>query len=355
MTPNNPPEKKNKTDGMTSTERKSVYSLAGIYALRMMGLFMILPVFALYAEHLEGNTPALVGVAIGVYGLTQALLQIPFGMLSDRLGRKKIITFGLLIFAAGSVVAATADSIYGVIFGRALQGSGAIAAAIMALTADLTREENRLSAMAIIGISIGLSFMVSLVAGPVLNQWIGVDGIFWLTGILALCAILVLLFIVPNPVQSTFHRDAMTAPQQLKEVVKDKQLLRLDFGVMVLHMMLTATFVVLPLALRDVAQLATADHWLVYLPVMGLSMLTMIPFVILAEGKRRMKEVFGAAVMTLAVAEVVLVFMYQSVGGIVFSMFLFFVAFNVLEATLPSLVAKMVSPDRKGTAMGVFS
>ena len=355
MTPNNPPEKKNKTDGMTSTERKSVYSLAGIYALRMMGLFMILPVFALYAERLEGNTPALVGVAIGVYGLTQALLQIPFGMLSDRLGRKKIITFGLLIFAAGSVVAATADSIYGVIFGRALQGSGAIAAAIMALTADLTREENRLSAMAIIGISIGLSFMVSLVAGPVLNQWIGVDGIFWLTGILALCAILVLLFIVPNPVQSTFHRDAMTAPQQLKEVVKDKQLLRLDFGVLVLHMMLTATFVVLPLALRDVAHLATADHWMVYLPVMGLSMLTMIPFVIIAEGKRRMKEVFGAAVMTLAVAEVVLVFMYQSVAGIVFSMFLFFVAFNVLEATLPSLVAKMVSPDRKGTAMGVFS
>ena len=355
MTPNNPPEKKNKTDGMTSTERKSVYSLAGIYALRMMGLFMILPVFALYAERLEGNTPALVGVAIGVYGLTQALLQIPFGMLSDRLGRKKIITFGLLIFAAGSVVAATADSIYGVIFGRALQGSGAIAAAIMALTADLTREENRLSAMAIIGISIGLSFMVSLVAGPVLNQWIGVDGIFWLTGVLALCAILVLLFIVPNPVQSTFHRDAMTAPQQLKKVVTDKQLLRLNFGVLVLHMMLTATFVVLPLALRDVAKLATADHWLVYLPVMGLSMLTMIPFVILAEGKRRMKEVFGAAVMTLAVAEVVLVFMYQSVAGIVFSLFLFFVAFNVLEATLPSLVAKMVSPDRKGTAMGVFS
>jgi MFS family permease len=355
VTPNNPPEKKNKTDGMNSSERKSVYSLAGIYALRMMGLFMILPVFALYAERLEGNTPALVGIAIGIYGLTQALLQIPFGMLSDRFGRKKIITFGLIIFAAGSVVAATADSIYGVIFGRALQGSGAIAAAIMALTADLTREENRLSAMAIIGISIGLSFMVSLVAGPVLNQWIGVDGIFWLTGLLALCAILVLLFIVPNPVQSTFHRDAMTAPQQLKEVVQDKQLLRLDFGVLVLHMMLTATFVVLPLALRDVAHLATEEHWLVYLPVMALSMLTMIPFVILAEGKRRMKEVFGAAVMTLAVAEVVLVFMYQSVAGIVFSLFLFFVAFNVLEATLPSLVAKMVSPDRKGTAMGVFS
>ena len=355
MTTNNPPEKKKISDGMTPTERKSVYSLASIYALRMMGLFMILPVFALYAEELEGNTPALVGIAIGIYGLTQAALQIPFGMLSDRIGRKKIITFGLLIFAVGSVVAAMADSIYGVILGRALQGSGAIAAAIMALTADLTREENRLSAMAIIGMSIGASFMVSLIAGPVLNQWIGVDGIFWLTAGLALGAILVLQFIVPNPVQSTFHRDAMTAPQQLKEVIKDRQLLRLDAGVLILHMMLTATFVVLPLALRDVAELATEEHWLVYLPVMFLSMVSMIPFVILAESKRRMKEVFGAAVMTLAVAETVLVFMYQSVAGIVFSLFLFFVAFNVLEATLPSLVAKIVSPDRKGTAMGVFS
>ena len=355
MTANNPAHKKNKSDGMTPTERKSVYSLASIYALRMMGLFMILPVFALYAEELEGNTPALVGIAIGIYGLTQALLQIPFGMLSDRIGRKKVISAGLLIFAFGSVVAATADSIYIVILGRALQGAGAIAAAIMALTADLTREEHRLSAMAVIGISIGLSFMFSLVAGPVLNQWIGVDGIFWLTAVLAIGAIGVLLLVVPNPVQSTFHRDAMTAPQQLKEVVKDEQLLRLDAGVMILHMMLTATFVVLPLALRDVAQLVTEDHWMVYLPVMFLSMVAMIPFVILAESKRRMKEVFGAAVMTLAVAETVLVFMYQSVAGIVFSLFLFFVAFNVLEATLPSLVAKVVSPDRKGTAMGVFS
>jgi len=355
VTSNNPPEKKKKTDGMTRSERKSVYSLAGIYALRMMGLFMILPVFALYAKDLKGHTPALVGVAIGIYGLTQALLQIPFGMLSDRLGRKKIITFGLIIFAIGSVVAATADSIYGVIIGRALQGSGAIAAAIMALTADLTREEHRLSAMATIGISIGMSFMVSLVLGPILNHWIGVDGIFWLTAILSLCAIAVLMFIVPNPVHSSFHRDAMTAPQQLKEVVKDKQLVRLDIGVMLLHMMLTATFVVLPLALRDVAHLQTEDHWMVYLPVMFLSMVTMIPFVIIAESKRRMKEVFGAAILTLAVAEVVLVFEYKSVAGIVFSLFLFFVAFNVLEATLPSLVAKMVAPDRKGTAMGVFS
>ncbi|MGD8559252.1 MAG: MFS transporter [Gammaproteobacteria bacterium] len=340
---------------MTATERKSVYSLASIYALRMMGLFMILPVFALYAEHLQGTTPLLVGIAIGVYGLTQAAFQIPYGMLSDHLGRKKVITFGLLVFAVGSVVAAMADSIYGVIAGRALQGAGAIAAAIMALTADLTREEHRLSAMAVIGISIGISFMVSLILGPLLDQWIGVDGIFWLTAVLSLCALVVLNFVVPNPVQSSFHRDAMTAPQQLNEVLRDRQLLRLDFGVLALHMTLTATFVVLPLALRDVAQLASEDHWMVYAPVMLISMVMMIPFVILAESKRRMKEVFGAAIMTLAVAEVVLVLMHDSIAGIVFSLFLFFIAFNVLEATLPSLVAKIVSPERKGTAMGVFS
>lgn len=355
MTRNNPPHKHKKKDGMTPTERKSVYSLASIYALRMMGLFMILPVFALYAEKLQGTTPALVGLAIGIYGLTQASLQIPFGMLSDRLGRKKVITFGLIIFAIGSVLAATADTITGVIIGRALQGSGAIAAAIMALTADLTREEHRLSAMAVIGISIGVSFMVSLILGPILNHWIGVDGIFWLTAVLALCAIGVLNLVVPNPVSSTFHRDTMTAPQQLRQVIRDGQLLRLDFGVLVLHMMLTATFVVLPLSLRDVAGLSTENHWLVYAPVMLLSMVMMVPFVIIAEKKRRMKEVFGAAIMVLAVAESVLLFMHQTIAGIVFSLFLFFIAFNVLEATLPSLVAKMVAPDRKGTAMGVFS
>ncbi len=355
MTRNDPPHKHKKKDGMTPTERKSVYSLASIYALRMMGLFMILPVFALYAEKLQGSTPALVGLAIGIYGLTQAALQIPFGMVSDRIGRKKVITFGLLIFAAGSVVAATADTISGVIIGRALQGAGAIAAVVMALTADLTREEHRLSAMAVIGISMGMSFMVSLILGPLLNHWIGVDGIFWLTAVLAVLAIGVLNFIVPSPVQSSFHRDTMTAPQQLQQVITDPQLLRLDFGVLALHMMLTATFVVLPLSLRDVAGLSAENHWLIYAPVMLLSMLMMIPFVIIAEKKRRMKEVFGAAIMTLAIAEIVLMLMHHSIAGIVFSLFLFFVAFNVLEATLPSLIVKMVAPDRKGTAMGVFS
>lgn len=340
--------------GLSRPEKRAVFSLAGIYALRMMGLFMILPVFSLYAENLEDATPLLIGLAIGIYGLTQALLQIPYGMLSDKIGRKPVIVAGLLIFAAGSVVAATSETLTGIIIGRALQGAGAIAATVMALTADLTREENRLSAMAIIGMSIGLAFAFSLVAGPVLDQWIGVSGIFWLTSVLSLLAIGMVLWVVPTPVRSSFHRDAMTAPAQLGQVLKNPQLLRLDVGVFILHLMLTASFVVIPLELRQ-AQLATESHWTVYLPVMLFSLMIMVPFVVIAEKKRKMRRVFGSAILTLAMAEVVFMLFSDSLAGIVFGLFLFFVAFNVLEAILPSLVAKLSQPDNKGTAMGAFS
>ncbi|VAX03799.1 Inner membrane transport protein YajR [hydrothermal vent metagenome] len=358
MTQSSTSESTHKTttdDAMLPTERRAVFSLAGIYALRMMGLFMILPVFALYAETLEGYTPALIGLAIGIYGLTQAALQIPFGMASDRFGRKPVIILGLIIFAIGSVVAATADTMNGVIFGRALQGAGAIAAAVMALVADLTREEKRLGAMAIIGMSIGVAFAVSLVMGPLFSNWIGVDGIFWLTAVLALVAIAVLHFVVPNPVRSVLHRDAQTVPAQLKNVIRDPQLLRLNFGIMILHMMLTATFVVLPLALRDHAGLVAEQHWYIYLPVMVFAMLLMVPFIIIAEKKRRMKTVFTASVLVLGIGQLIFMFGYNSITSIVLGLFIFFTAFNVLEASLPSLVAKMVSPDNKGTAMGMYS
>lgn len=355
MTPTPSNTSPSQPNGMLPTERRAVVALASIYALRMMGLFMILPVFALYGETLEGYTPALIGIAIGIYGLTQAALQIPFGMASDRFGRKLMITIGLIIFAIGSVVAAMADTMSGVIIGRALQGAGAIAAVVMALTADLTREENRLSAMAVIGMSIGAAFAFSLVAGPVLNSWIGVDGIFWLTAVLALVAVVVLHVVVPKPVRCTRHRDAQTVPAQLKTVIRDAQLLRLDFGILILHMILTATFVVLPLALRDHAGLDVADHWYVYLPAMLFSAVLIVPFVILAEKKRRMKTVFSAAVLLLGVAELAFMAGYQSITGIVIGLFIFFTAFNVLEATLPSLIAKVAAPDNKGTAMGVYS
>ena len=355
MTPTSSDTPHNQPTGMLPTERRAVFSLASIYALRMMGLFMIFPVFVLYGQTLEGATPFLIGLAMGIYGLTQAAFQIPFGMASDHFGRKPIITIGLIIFAIGSVVAAMADSMSGVIMGRALQGAGAIAAAVMALTADLTREENRLGAMAVIGMSIGAAFAFSLVVGPALNTWIGVDGIFWLTAVLAVVAIAVLHFVVPKPVRCTRHRDAQTVPAQLKKVIRDPQLLRLDFGILVLHMMLTATFVVLPLALRDHAGLDITNHWYVYLPAMLFSAVMIVPFVILAEKKRRMKTVFSAAVLILGIAELAFMLGYQSITGIVFGLCIFFTAFNVLEATLPSLIARVAAPDNKGTAMGVYS
>ncbi len=342
-------------EGMSVTEARAAFSLAGIYSLRMLGLFMILPVFALYAEHLDGVTPQLTGLAIGAYGMTQALLQIPFGLLSDRLGRKPVIVAGLLIFALGSVVAANADSIWGVIGGRALQGAGAIAAALMALTADLTREEHRTKAMAVIGMSIGLSFAVAMVAGPVLNHWIGVPGIFWLTAGLALGGIGILFYLVPQPVISRVHRDAEPIPAQFAGVLRDGQLLRLDFGILTLHMILTATFVVLPLVLRDEVGMLAADHWKLYAPVLVGSMVAVVPFIILAEKKRRMKAVFVFAIGVLGLAELGLFWAGNGMGMLAFWLFIFYAAFNLLEASLPSLVAKVAPPDSKGTAMGFYS
>jgi len=321
----------------------------------MMGLFMILPVFALYAEHLEGVTPTLVGLAVGIYGLTQALFQIPFGMLSDRFGRKPMIALGLLIFALGSVVAAMSDTMLGVILGRALQGAGAIAAVVMALTADLTREENRVKAMSIIGISIGASFAGSLVAGPFLNTLIGVQGIFWMTGILALLAIVALYTVVPTPISSRFHRDAQPIPAQFKTVLFNPELLRLNAGIFILHSVLTSTFVVMPLVLRDQMGIAAEGHWYVYLPVMLVAFIGMVPFVIVAEGKRRIKQVFAGAIGTMVLAEVLLVTELHSMVFLLAALVLFFVAFNVLEAILPSLIVKVAPSHIKGTAMGVYS
>lgn len=340
---------------MSADERRAAFSLAAIFSFRMLGLFMILPVMALYAHTLGEIDPVLIGLAIGIYGLTQALLAIPYGMMSDRFGRKPVIAFGLLVFALGSVVAAMADTVTGIIIGRALQGGGAIAAAVMAFAADLTREEHRTRAMAIIGMTIGLSFAASMAIGPLLDRWIGVPGIFWLTAALAVAGIAILYLLVPNAPAGRARRDTGAMPADFRTVLRDPQLLRLDAGVFVLHCALTATFVALPFALRDHAGLDAARHGYLYLPVLLLSLVAMVPLVIVAEKRRRLKTVFLAAIATLGAAELVLLWLYGSVAGIAVALLLFFLAFNVLEALLPSLLVKFTPADKKGTAMGVFS
>jgi predicted MFS family arabinose efflux permease len=340
---------------MTGAELRSSVTLSSVYAVRMLGLFMVLPVFALYAEELQHVTPFLVGLAIGAYGLTQAALQIPLGALSDRIGRKPVIIGGLLVFALGSALAAVSDSIYGVILGRALQGAGAIASALMALASDLTREEHRTKVMAIIGLSIGASFSLAMAIGPILDRWIGVAGIFWLTAALAGVAVLIVLGLVPQPLRGRFHRDVEAVPSEMPIVFRDPQLLRLDLGIFVLHLVLTANFVVIPVLLRDHIGLDAGRHWLVYLPIVVASFLAMVPVIVVAEKQRRMKPVFVTAVGLLALAEFSLVFDRHSLAGLVISLFVFFWAFNLLEAVLPSLVVKFAPPDRKGTAMGAYS
>ncbi len=346
---------KDNNNGMSAIEKRATFSLAGIYALRMLGFFMILPVFVLYADELEGVTPLLVGVAIGAYGLTQALLQIPFGMLSDRIGRKPVIVGGLFVFAIGSVVAALSDSITGVIIGRALQGSGAIAAAVMALAADLTREEQRTKAMAIIGMSIGAAFMLALVLGPVFNGWIGVPGIFWLTAVLAIGGMGVALFLVPQPERSHCHRDTEPVAGQFARVLRNPDLLRLDYGILTVHMTITSIFMAVPLVLRDILGVESAAHWQIYLPVLLGSVVLMVPFIILAEKKHKMKEIFLGAILMMGLAQVGFYFLYTSLAWLVAALVLFFTAFNLLEAVLPSMVSKIAPAESKGTAMGIYS
>ncbi|MFA6901986.1 MAG: MFS transporter [Gallionellaceae bacterium] len=340
---------------MSPTELRASIGLASVYGLRMLGLFIILPIFALYAEHLPGGeSHLLIGVALGAYGLTQAILQIPAGWLSDHYGRKPVIYIGLILFAIGSLVAASADNIYWIIAGRTIQGAGAINAAVMALTADLTREDHRTKAMAMIGMTIGVSFALSMVLSPLLYARIGMSGIFVMTAVLAVIAMLVVAFFIPSPAITRFHTDTEANGKRLGEVLRNKDLLRLDFGIFSLHAILMSVFMQVPFLLKSDG-LHEVYHWKVYLPVMLLAFVLMIPPMIFADRKSRAKEVFISAIALAALAQLTLMLFHGSVLSVSVALLLFFVAFNLLEAMLPSLISKTAPLAAKGTAMGVYS
>ncbi|MGB1199077.1 MAG: MFS transporter [Thalassotalea sp.] len=340
--------------GLNSIEKKAAFSLATVFGLRMLGLFMILPVFAIYGQELTGYSPIWLGLAIGAYGLTQALLQIPMGMLSDKFGRKPVILIGLLVFLLGSVVAAMSDSIYGVVFGRALQGMGAIASAVLALAADLSREEQRPKVMATIGMFIGLSFTVAMILGPVVAESFGLGGLFWLTAGLTFGAMFMIQFMVPHSVNKAPRGDNVALPAQIKTLIKDPQLFRLNIGVFILHMALTACFVTLPKQFVN-AGLSLDNHWQIYLPTLLGSFFLMVPFMIMAIKKQKETQMFSAAVVLLTISLALLWLLPSTLFNLVILVIMFFTAFNYLEATMPSILSRLAPAGVKGSVMGIYS
>jgi MFS family permease len=344
---------------MTPRERRASLSLASLYAFRMLGLFLVLPVFAVHAQHLPGGAdPLLIGLVLGIYSLTQGLLQLPFGMASDRFGRKPVIVFGLVLFALGSLVAASATDIWTTILGRALQGTGAISAAVTACIADNTRDSQRSKAMALVGASIGMTFAVSLVAGPLLYAWVGMAGIFHLTALMALAGILIVWRAVPalpQAVQVSHSEGFVPSRTSFRSVALDADLVRLNVGIFALHLVQMAMFVVLPTWLVERARLPLSQHWMVYLPVVLVSFAVMMPPITWGERRGRLRAVFLVSIALILVVQ--LGYAAQPVGLLPFAALLlvFFAAFNVLEATLPSMVSRLAPPDVKGMALGLYN
>lgn len=337
-------------------EWRASTTLSGVYALRMLGMFLVLPVLAMYAASLPGaeDNKTLVGLAMGIYGLTQALLQLPLGIASDKFGRKKTIYAGLVVFAAGSFLAAAADTLPLLVAARAIQGAGAVSAAVTALLADLTRDGVRTRAMAMIGLSIGLTFSVSLVVAPMIADVVGVRGLFLLTGILTVASIGVVAFMTPDPEFSKLHEDTQAQPARIGEVLKNRQLLNLDFGIFALHAAQMALFTALPFAMTQLG-LEKIQHWKVYLPSTVAGLVVMVPLIIIGETRNRLKQVFILGIVCIAAAQIGLLSGMHSVWLITVYLIVYFIGFNVLEASLPSMVSKIAPSDLKGTAMGVYN
>jgi MFS family permease len=343
-----------KIQTLSNTEKKTSISLSLIYGTRMFGLFLIFPIFAIFANELKYANPFLIGLALGIYGLSQALLQIPFGLLSDKIGRKAMISFGLVLFIIGSIICALSEDIYMMIIGRAIQGSGAIAAVIMALAADLTAEHNRTKIMAFIGISIGFAFILSLIAGSSLVIFLGLSGLFYFTAFLAFLALVILWFWVPNPPKTSFHRDTQPVLSQLWEMIKNKQLLMLNISIFLLHMTLASLFLIVP-GLMSESQIKQGDFWQIYSIVMLVAIIIMTPLIIIAEKYGKMKIVLISSVIMSGCAVFILQLSFIHSIIIILSLSAYFSGFNVIESILPSLVSRIAPADKKGSAMGVYS
>ena len=336
---------------MNALERRSTFALSSIFALRMLGLFMIIPVFSVAGQSYQHATPALIGLAVGVYGLTQAILQIPFSLLADRFSRKPLVVLGLLLFALGGAIAGLSDTIYGVIIGRAIAGAGAVSAVVMALLADVTREEQRTKAMATMGMSIGLSFVVAFSLGPWLTSVVGISGLFFVTTIMGLAAIFMLLLV---PKVTRHHKNFQQGYlKQLKHVLQMPDLNRLHVSVFALHLLLTAMFIYLPSQLIEYAKIPLAQHGWVYLPLLILSLFFAFPSIIIAEKYRKMRGIFLSAIAGIIGGLLILIFGYESKYILLTGLGIFFIAFNVMEALLPSWLSKAAPIQSKATAMGV--
>lgn len=340
---------------MTPLERRITGALAAVFAMRMLGLFVVLPVFAIYGKELEGATPLLIGLAIGAYGLVQGILQIPFGMASDRVGRKPMIFLGLLMFAIGGLIAAASDTIWGVIIGRAIQGSGAISAVVMALLTDLTREAHRTRAMGVIGATVGLSFGLAMVLGPLIAAGTGLHGLFLFTSVMALASMALIFLFVPTPVAVVRNSPRRRVLPMLWRVLRHPGLFRLDLGVFLLHLVMVAVFVVVPPSLITYEQFPVERHWQIYLPVILLSLVLMAPLMMMAERRGRLRGTLVLAGAGIVASLVVLAFAHRSLAGVVIGLLVYFTAFNLLEALMPSMVGKLSPAGSRGTAMGVYS
>ena len=335
---------------MNTTERLIALKVSLIMSVRMLGLFMLFPVMSVYADNYQGSTPFLIGIAIGIYGLTQAILQIPFGYLSDRYGRKPLLIIGLLIFLVGSIIAANSSNILFVIIGRALQGGGAISAVLMAFLADSVSEENRAKANAFVGFQIGVAFMLSLIIGPIITSRVGMTGLFWVIALLSVLAMLIVLSLAKSkPVD--YYRLSLSA---FKETL-NRQLITLDFSVFSLHLILASGFIVMPLLIMNNEIVSMVDNWQLYLPAVILSFVVMIPMIVISEKFKKSKYILLFSIVLLIVSQVI--FFIADLNFLVFliTLTIFFIAFNSVEAILPSLLSRTATPSKRGLAMGIFS